>query len=230
MSRVAQQALLGSAAPPAATSAYVGLTTLSGTAAAQSVAAVPIGAAAFNRRVFQLVHWYNPSSAKALSSATIGGVAASVHGQATGSAASSLFAGVALISAPLTVGTTADVTLNFASGAAYYHPFLETFRVTGLLSATAGDTASASPSLAPSYSGAIDVQDDGVLMVGATLHGPGSDYSLVGATENYESSIYSGERIIGGSLAVTATEINRVIEVHTNGSNLSGPIIAAAFR
>lgn len=230
MSRVAQMALLGSAAPPAAAISYVGLTTLADTGAAQSVAGVSVGAAAYNRTVVMIVHWYNPTSVKALSSATIGGVAATIHAQNTGVGGSAAKTGCAIISAFLPAGTTATVTLDFVAGAAYYHAYLETYRVVGLISAVAIDAISTAVSAVNTFNGTIDVLEDGVLLMGGTLFAAVS-YSFSGVTENYESTIFTDQRITGASLATTADETNRAVSItRSGGTAMYGPIVGASFR
>jgi hypothetical protein len=223
-------ALIVSAAPPAAAITYVGTTVLSDTGAAQSVAAVPIGAAAYNRTVFMVVHWNNPTSAKTLASATIGGVAATIHLQNSGNYGTSFF-GAALISVPLAAGTTATVTLNFTSGAAFYHAYLATFNVTGLISTTAADTVSVSAATLSSYSGVIDVQNQGIIILGAFLYSANTGYNTSGVTEAYDAAVFTNGRIVGGSWPAVATETNRAIGITRVGSNtFNGAIVGASFR
>ena len=233
MSRVAQQALLGGAAPPAAAKSYIGLTTIADTTATPVATGVAIGAEAFDRRVFILVHWINATAVKALASATIGGVAATIHAQSSATLAASTYAGTAIISAVLPTGTTATIALSFATGAAFYHPYLEVYRVTGVLSGVAGDTISATPSGVNPYSGTIDVANQGVLLFGATVYSDATGYTFAGATEDYESSIGTKMRIIGSSLAITANETNRAVSITRTGgagTGFNGCVVGAAFR
>lgn len=224
-------ALLATGAPPPAAQSYIGLTSVAYNAAGNcAVSAVPIGAAANDRHVFMIVHWLAGSPASALSAATIGGMAATIHVQTTGASASTAGAGSAIISAPLAAGTTADVTLTFSRGTQAY---LGTHRVTGLLSATAKDTLSASPAGAANpYTGTLDAFRDGILLFGAMLGYNTPNYTITGATENYENSVDTNEKVVGSSLNVTADETSRSMTISGNGSSqlITGPIVGAAFR
>lgn len=232
MSRVAQMALLGSAAPPAATISYIALTAVPYNSGGNcAISGVSIGAAAFDRRVFMIVHWLKAASpAPTMSAATIGGVAATIHVQNTGYASASV-AGCAIISAAVAAGTTADVTLTFTGAAT---PYIGTYRVTGLLSTVAGDTISSTPVASSSpHNDTIDVTKNGVLLFGAMLTYNTPNYTITGATENYESSVSSNTKVLGSCLEVAASEAGRTLTITGNGSGsnyIQGPIVGAAFR
>lgn len=223
-------AFLGSAAPPAATISYVGLTAIATLTATPVLTGVSIGAEAYNRTVFMCVHWYT-SVAKTLTSATIGGVPATIQVQST--VASSAPLQSAIISAFLPTGTTATVELTFAAGASYYKACLTTFNVTGLLSSTPSDTISTGAVAVSSYAGVIDVQRQGILILAGTLNAAVNSYNMSGVTEAYKNSIATNYWVVGGTLEATADETNRAVGITRVGgaaTAFNGAIVGAAFR
>jgi len=84
------------------------------------------GAANTNRRMFAFVHWYNNVDAvRPIVSATIGGVAAAIHGQdGNHNSSANIGYGVAIISALVPTGTsgTASVTFAGAIGSSVLYP------------------------------------------------------------------------------------------------------------
>ena len=89
--------------------AYVTSAGNSGTAAGYTFSSVSLGAATATREIFVLVGW-NQGANQALTSATIGGVSATIVGQAN----NSTVVGCALIRAAVPTGATGDVAVNFA--------------------------------------------------------------------------------------------------------------------
>lgn len=193
-----------------------------------TITGVDIGAAAVGREVVIEVFCAFGGAYKAFTSATIGGVAATVH---VNLATSSVVAyATAIISAPLDAGTTATVELEFTSGASSYEVWLASYRVLGLVSRTASDTASATAAADGSKSVTIDVQDDGLLFAGCINYN-GAGFTLTGVTKDYDSAVGGSRRVVGGSLEVTATESNRTVTFDiTDPNTFRGPIVAAAFR
>lgn len=213
---------------------YIGSTAAAFTATnPQSITGVPIGTAAIDRFVFEFVHWGNGSPGVALLSAAIGGVTAKVHGSAGPVAAvAGTTIGCALISALVPAGTTATVDLTFGSGSGQ-QVWLETYSVNGLVSDTPIDTIVASALSVQPYSGAIDVQKDGLLLFGASNYSDATSYTVSGATQDYQIAINSPRFAFGASLAVTANEINRAVgasRVGGVGSTFNAAVVAASFR
>ncbi|MGE0853859.1 MAG: hypothetical protein AB7O44_30325 [Hyphomicrobiaceae bacterium] len=75
-----------------------------------------IGAASPTRRVFALLAWWHGSNNRTLSSATIGGVTATIHIQTT----DSVRARVAIIWADVPTGTTAVIACTFDGAVAFF--------------------------------------------------------------------------------------------------------------
>ena len=189
----------------------------------RSHTSVPVGGPETDRQVFVVAHWF-PNVSKALVSATIGGVAATIHVQ---SGATTL--GVALISAPLPSGTTATVVLTLESGAASYSSSVAAFRVTGLVSAIAFDTDLDFAVGDTTKSVTVDLKGDGILLTGASLSSGAAAYGISVATELYESM----PLWVGGGDEITADEAARVITFSRSGgagTTFNGALVAASFR
>lgn len=223
MSRVAQQALLGSTTIPA-TIAYLGLPVpafVSGTT--YSATGVSIGAAASDRMVFGLVVWTKASTPSSLTSATIGGVAATIHAQNKVASVTGLSA--AIISALVPTGTTATISLTFSAAAS---PGVGVYRVTGLLSATALDVISLGGAISSPYNDTIDVAGQGILLFGGTIYGAGVGFTIGGATEDFDINVATSTRMFGSSIAVATTEFSHAVSLTPGGT--AGAIVAASFR
>lgn len=107
-----------------------------------TLAGIAIGATAWNRQIFLLVHWSCDTSAveTGVNSGTIGGVAATVHvtyGEG-GTSVSSNY-GCAIVSATVPTGTTATIALTFTD-ATVRSVYVSVYRVTGLVSTVATDS------------------------------------------------------------------------------------------
>lgn len=223
MSRVAQQALLGSTTPPA-TIAYLGLSTptlVSGTT--YSSTGLSTGAAAADRMVFCTVVWLKASSPSSLTSATIGGVAATIHAQ--NKVASVYGLSAAIISALVSTGTTATVSLVFNGAAS---AGLGVYRVTGLLSTTALDAISIGAATSSPYNDTIDVAGQGVLLFCGTLYGIAAAPAVGGATKDFDSNPASSARMFSSSLAVATTEAGHAVSLTPGGT--ASAIVAVSLR
>lgn len=222
-------------APVAVT--YIGETKSGTTTDTQSIPGVAIGPATADRYVFICVQWISsPSPVAPLLTASIGGVAAKVHvnegSVATGAGA---LLGAAIISALVPSGTTATVNLTFVS-AGFHSVYLETYCVTGLQLDTAIDTIDDTPLGVQPYNGVIDVKKDGLLLVCATTFSAAAGYTMSGVTQDYDnvqgapgSQVHS----VGGSLAVSADELNRAVSISRfggSGAAFNAAVVAASFR
>lgn len=146
---------------------------------------VSFGAAAATRRIFCYVHWsYNGGVHFPLSSATIGGVSATIHTQGGHSGGINGF-GAAIISAAVPTGTSGTVATSFSSTVS---ASIAAFRVINLQNGSPTDTQSGGNSGA---TGNIvtntSVAAGGVLFVvyHASNNGGSAYNSMVGSTERY---------------------------------------------
>lgn len=145
-----------------ATKVYNGNTSSSSTTSPVSVASVPIGTASATRLVVCAVYWSTAGVARTLNSATIGGVAATIHVQKRDT---STITNVAIISATVTTGTTATVALTF-SGNIAIGVEIESYSLDNLISTTPTATASNATSSATSVSTTINVPAAGIMIAG----------------------------------------------------------------
>lgn len=232
MASVSQQVLMADAPLLPATITYIGTTNVGGIVTdSTTVAGVSIGTPASNRMVYQLVHWFSTGAVAPLASATIGGVTAKVQVSNGSTSAGSVFLGSAIISAFVPTGTTATVVLNFATGATGHTIILGTYSATGVLSDTPISTISDNPNTVLSYSGAINVKKDGILLLGAVFYSANTGYTVSGANQDYTVSLATNFYSVGSSLAVSATQAGRPVGVTAiGGLNFSGTVAAASFR
>lgn len=231
-----QQMLLVSGDAPA-TCVYIG------TAASpflapdnQSITGVPIGPAASNKFVFIVVNWLATTSTSILSAAAIASMPAKIHAN-TGAAAAhapGIFMGSAVISAPVSTGTTATVDLVFVAGSSGHQVWLDTCQVGSLLSDTPIGTIATSVNAVQPYAGNIDVKRNGILIVGAITASDAAFYVLSGATQDYQIPMNGADQTgIGGSLLVTADELGRSISINRFGGSgiaFNVAVVAASFR
>lgn len=192
-----------------------------------SVASVPTGSAAIKRRVIQHLTCYNAAGSDLpLLSATIGGAAAAIHVQQNQFGILS-----AIISARLDAGTTATCTYNFTAGGVNYVLAVNSHKGMYLRSAVAYDTDAAPSFGTNSADLSINVKKDGILIYGGSVSN--GSLALTGVTENYEIGNYgagAAARTIGGTHAVSADEINRIVNTFRSGGTFSAALVAASFR
>ena len=177
-------------APPDASIAYAGFASQTFTTATVSVSSVAIGAAGANRRVFILVGIKPGAVYQSLVSATIGGVSATLHGQTNDT---TYKYNVALISAAVSTGTTATISLTFSgAGDVDGDIYLASYAAYGLLSSTPVDLLTSNgDSLAQEVTQTVDVETKkgGVVLMGACVSAQAEDFDLSGVVENFQTTI-----------------------------------------
>lgn len=189
---------------------------------------VSIGTAAAGRRVFVAVQWQGTAAAgpTSFASATIGGIAATIHVQRTEAYVYTQNPGAMIISAAVPTGTAAEVAL-FTDRAAIIR--MGVYRVMNLLSATPVHTASGFASAA-TRSVSINVQESGVLIAsdGARAN---VQATMAGVTRNYSDTDSAARVATAGMLAVTATQTGRTVSVtRSDSGSMTGALVAASFR
>lgn len=190
-----------------ATLAFQGSTNYPSDGQTVTFTAVAIGAAASNRYVFVSIPYYNGTlNSYSIASVTIGGVLATIHTQPFQTAANS-YGGVALVSALVPTGTTADIVITWAaSGASFYRPRIGVYRVTGLQSNTpfaiVTDTQVVSSANMP-HSKSINVTKGGIVIVAGYTNN--NTHSLSGLTQDFNVTPYGTSQFFGGSATVSAT-------------------------
>ncbi len=235
MSGIMQQMLLAGTTPPAPTLSFRQfLNTFSGGGAnIVTASGMDVGTPSSDRVVFALVSWNNAGSGgstKTLNSATIGGVAATIIVQTQGNLGS-YWAGVAIISAPLPLGTTANVVMTFQSGAPFYNTWVATYATTGLSSGnTPTDTFSFADLSVSGQLGNLNALGGALVFCPIFLEWDTTS-TLTGVTRNY-NTITSGTGPMtteGGAGTVSSANAAYPIQVSVGGTtNLL--MVGAAFR
>lgn len=174
-----------------------------------SFASVGIGSADSTRRVIVAVHWGN-SAARTLSSATIGGVSATIHVQSSSTAR-----GVAIISALVPTGTTATIEFTFSGAAVRAGIGVWTSIDEQNSSPTATFTDATDP-----FSGTINVPADGFVVAAFSVFensGAGT-VSWTGPTEVYDNvaSVGSTMGLSGASASGLSANASYTVSVVAN--------------
>lgn len=196
---------------------------------ADSWVGAPFGAASADRVIVVVFRSRRGATpVPSLSSATIGGVSATIHVSQTDSdfpAAQATYRGIAIASAVVPTGTTGDISATYAAAAS---GTIHVYSVRNMLSNTATDTATVASTTSP-LSTTIDVKQDGVTFVEnmsiATGSGTPTGYSQAYSVNEGTSAQYSE----GGYVLPTADESNRAVSTTIVGSSL-GHLVAASFR
>lgn len=152
------------------------------------------------RRIFCTVGWQGTTAnAGAISSATIAGVAASIHNQRSGAATTN--AGCAIISAFLDAGTSGNVSINFNQADAR-NVLIGVFRMVGVtINAGASDQADFGVGAQRLTVNNNLLANGFALISGVTsLNAPVGDITFEGATEAYEGALGANVRA-GGALS-----------------------------
>lgn len=151
------------------------------------------------RRIFVTVGWQGTTATAALiSSATIGGVAATIHNQ-RGSAATTN-AGCAIISAFLDAGTSGNVVINFDQADAR-NVLVGTFRMVAVTINAGGSNQADLGVGAQSITVNNNLLTNGFALISGvtSLNAPIGDITFGGATEAYEGTLGANVRA-GGAL------------------------------
>lgn len=216
------QALVARAASTPASISFIGSTENTTDGTSFTFTNHAIGTANATRRVVVVCHFFAASNT--VTSATIQGISATIHVQATEGGATN--AGIAIISALVPTGTTATIVLNLSASStrAYVGVFSALHESVSSPFATATDiTLTSSTTLdinANTSAGGWIVS--GTTMGGATA---GRTYTWTGVTESYDANSgelntrsYSG----GCSTGLVSTETPRTVTVVCSGAQDSG--------
>lgn len=168
-------------------------------------ASISIGTASAARRVVVAVHWGESTAHRSLSSATIGGVAATIHVQA-GHFGGATGLGVALISATVPTGTTATLALNFSGSVNSVNVGVWAMEGFDTVVDT-GNTQSSVTTAALSLT--LSTSAGGVVIgayTGSTLtHGTGVTWSSITEQYDYDASVRESGAHVSGVSAGTLT-------------------------
>lgn len=191
--------------------------------------AAAIGAAAADRRVFVAIPYYITGNNNiSIASVTIGGVLATIHAQRFLASGDSTKGGIALVSALVPTGTTADIVITWAASGVSYRPEIAVYRVTGLQSTTPVDLVSTAPGTAAT-STTVNVAKDGVVFACFNVYSSGANSrTMTGLSTDYMVNPFSGKVYIGGGNKTSAAG-TVTATVNNTGSSVWAAIMAS-FR
>lgn len=206
--------MMGSREPPSVS--FQALTSLTTDLTTYTFTGAALGTADSTRRIVAVVTGANAN--RTISSATIGGVAASIAVQVTGG--TNITSGIIIADVP--TGTTGDVVVTWS--AAQVRCSVAVFAVYNLLSSTAVATAS---DTAATSSLNVNIQTGDILIVGGC--GNAGSSSPTGYSERYDSTDAEGNSHGGGDYTATSTESPRTVTQTWSGTTVRASV-AAVFR
>lgn len=185
-----------------------------------------IGVADATRRVVLAVHWGQATNNRTLSSATIGGIAATIHNQQNpGNLAS-----VAIISALVPTGTTATIVINFSGSAD--RCAVGVFRAINESSASPSDTQVDTSFTSNALSVTLTVPDGAwVLAASTNATGAGITHTWTNVTSQYDAPFgdAAGGTKTAGFVSGLAAQ-SRTITDQLSGSSSLGGLIGMAWK
>jgi hypothetical protein len=174
-----------------------------------------VGAADSTRKVYVTVHW--GGAAVTLSSATIGGVSATIHEQdAQGSSRQ-----CAIISAALPTGTTATVVITLTGGSS--RCYIGIYRVIGQ---SGGPNTNKNNNLGASVTADVAALGGGAVIACVSGNVVGGTTSWTGVTENYDVESEAGF-IASGGLATGTPAGTRTIAATVSSSSSTVEVMVA---
>ncbi len=171
---------------PAFAVSYIGYTEDTANRTTYTFAGESFGAEHSARTIFVNVHWSSSATARTLSSATIGGVAATIHGQSSLADGISQGWGVAIISAAVPSGLTGTIAFTLNSGGNL--GAIGVVRVANLTAIVDTATTSDTSTSPVNPSTTIDIAANGALVAAVTSSADSGagNISWTGVTEQYE--------------------------------------------
>lgn len=152
----------------------------------QSFSSVNFGAEHNSRRIVVGVHWIFGATDRNLSSVTIGGISAIVHGQDSHTGGATGLGG-AIASAAVPTGTSGTITLGFSGTVS--RAVISVFRATNLASTTPYAVRTKRGFNDTDVSDTIDIPSNGTLLIIGTgsTNTTGNDVVITGASEIYDT-------------------------------------------
>lgn len=198
---------------------YTDSVSVNATCTTCSQSSLSIGAADSGRDVFVFVHHYSGTALRTISSATIGGIAATVTSAEVGNANR---LGLGIIYARVPTGTTATVAVTFSGSVSVYAYGI--YRVTGLLSGTPIATASGQ---GDPQTLNVATSADGFVLAGDMNGNNGVTNVWTGATENYD---FAPAYVGSASGASVANTLAGTTNLSVNPSQSGNLALSASFR
>lgn len=184
-----------------------------------SFPSIAIGTASAGRRVFVTVHYGAGSGGFTLSSATIGGVAATIH--VDHGVGTSNFRAAAIISAIVPTGTTATVAINFSGSVGRCG--IGVWACTGLRGSA--PTATTTSSVQPTTLSLTRPRNGIVLAAWSAIVSSTGNISWTNATERYDANNETTTQEGGADVSGVAN--TQALSVTGSVTNISGGASAA---
>jgi hypothetical protein len=206
--------------PPSAFDvSYITRVTSTSNLSTYTFSATSIGAADSDRKVYCVFIW--SAGVSALSSATIGGITADIHIDATSAGAATR--NIAIVSADVPTGTTADIIVNLTGSPARMScaVYRVISQVGGVL--TASDTSETAGLLSTT----INVTTTGAVIAACVDVTSGQAWSWTGVTEDYDASLEVATMVVSGGFATgLSTETPRTIEAQGSVAGATDCLLA----
>jgi hypothetical protein len=224
-----QQMLLANGTT-AATLVFQGTTNYPSDGQTVTFPSVSVGPAAGDRYVFVSIPYYNGTLANySIASVTIGGVVATSHSQQFVPVGSTAYGGCALVSALVPSGTTADIVVTWAtSGAGFYRPTINVYRVTGLQSNTASDLVTNTASDHNPSITTVTAAKGGIVLLACHMFGDSNSRTMSGLPTDFMLNPLSSTVYIGGGNTVSTD--GPLTATIPNSGQAYWCVIMAAFR
>lgn len=172
----------------------------------------------------------NLSSSGTISSATIGGVSATLVQNVTFSSNSAQNTYAGIISAVITSGSTATIVINFGGGQNYNRCAIGVWRIQNYSSSTASVSTNAGTTTSASSSNLTlsSVPNNSVIVSGVTIGTNGLRVTWTNITERFDGDIASSLTGVSGGDATATSTGNYSITATYSGSSAQGTALVAA--
>lgn len=185
-----------------------------------------IGTAAATRKVFVNVLWAASVTSRQLSSATIGGVSATILGQDSLSDGDDESIGAAIIVAEVPTGTTATIVLNYSGLVLMSRIRVYTTNGAYTVTETLTDTSTVIPTTLTANV-AIDVAEGGLVLAAMVSSASGAGVGWTGATEEFDvdTTTFFPGRASGALSQGLSAQSNRTVQSQQTGVDSNGMVL-----
>ncbi|TGR84604.1 hypothetical protein EN866_32885 [Mesorhizobium sp. M2D.F.Ca.ET.223.01.1.1] len=206
---------------------FLGSNASTSAGSSQSFAGESLGVAVSSREIFVAVSWKGGLLLRTLSSATIGGVAATIRVQNGLTDGAGLSIGAAVISAVVPTGATGTIAITFSGsvddcGIGKYR----VLNRTSIFNTASDALTDASPPATSSTN--INVGQNGAIIAGYQLGdgGFGSGVTWGNINEDYDAAFSANYRYSGASQSGLSAQTGRSITTSSNASGSAGITVA----
>ena len=187
--------------------------------ATYTLTGVNFGAAAANRRILVAFATRSGNAGHSLSSATIGGVSATIVAQHSASVGGGVSL-VGIIAADVPTGTTGTVAITLSNGAVRFA--MGTYRVQSAAALTVADSAfddTVAGGNAASISTTVDVEK-GILIAVASTFSAGQTLSFSGIANNdFNATVEAGANTASASETIAAPAAQTITATRSSGTD-----------